>query len=82
MIWAGEELLLGGMGNSLVTELQEHPEIAFGAAGASNLRVKSAALIIVQSKRPQSLLTDCSKHCLQLSDTSSHPPKLSCQPAA
>lgn len=82
MIWAGEELLLGGMGNSLVTELQEHPEIAFGAAGASNLRVKSAALIIVQSKRPQSLLTDCSKHCLQLSDTSSHPPELSCQPAA
>lgn len=51
VIWAGEELLLGGGRNSTVTELQQHPEITFGAVGAPNLRVKLAALIIVQSKR-------------------------------
>lgn len=50
MIWAGEELLLGGMRNFPVMGLQQHPEITFGV-GAPNLRVKLAALIIVQSKK-------------------------------
>lgn len=38
MIWAGEELLLGGMKNFPVTELQQHPEITFGAVGAWELQ--------------------------------------------